>query len=66
MTAMYQKPYPMGGTDGEPEKRNLCPHEEVIGYRLDCSDCLYSKEGLCDYPYIGARKTPREEEPHEC
>jgi len=24
--------------------------------KKECKDCPYLKEGLCDYPYIGAEK----------
>uniref|UniRef100_A0A6M3LMW6 Uncharacterized protein n=1 Tax=viral metagenome TaxID=1070528 RepID=A0A6M3LMW6_9ZZZZ len=30
-----------------------CP---VKARNHDCSVCVFGKEGLCDYPYIGAEK----------
>jgi len=37
----------------EEEESMDCPINQT-----DCSTCEYSKEGLCDYPYIGATKVP--------
>ena len=33
---------------------NACPAE----WEVTCEWCLYSKEGLCDYPFVGASKMP--------
>jgi len=35
----------------------MCPLKKI---NPECANCLYAKEGLCDYPYIGAVKAPVE------
>ncbi len=36
------------------EKTIVCPIN-----RKKCDSCVYQKQGLCDYPYIGAIKIER-------
>ena len=44
----YQEPYPIGGTDGSPPKReHKCPIELD---KVECGNCQFSKDSLCDWP----------------
>ena len=52
---MYQPPYPMGGTDGDPLLRE--GHECPIKLNpIHCQNCFFSKDDgtgreLCDHPH---------------
>lgn len=38
--------------------RLFCPYNHKQVNPKDCKGCGYSKEGLCDYPYVGNQPRP--------